>query len=75
VRGRTAVDKVAAEDEGYGIARGSFAELRRRAGKHAGQQPAALSFEQAAAGASSGITVFRACATAGRIKPGRRSWS
>jgi NADPH:quinone reductase-like Zn-dependent oxidoreductase len=67
-----AVTRFAAGDEVFGIARGSFAEYAAAREGTLVRKPAALSFEQAAAVAVSGLTALQGLRDAGRIKPGQK---
>jgi NADPH:quinone reductase-like Zn-dependent oxidoreductase len=67
-----AVTRFAAGDEVFGIARGSFAEFAAAREGTLACKPAALSFEQAAAVAVSGLTALQGLRDAGRIKPGQK---
>ena len=67
-----AVTRFAAGDEVFGIARGSFAEYAAAREGTLARKPAALSFEQAAAVAVSGLTALQGLRDAGRIKPGQK---
>jgi len=67
-----AVTRFAAGDEVFGIARGSFAEYAAAREGTLVSKPAALSFEQAAAVAVSGLTALQGLRDAGRIKPGQK---
>ncbi|HEY7260143.1 MAG TPA: NAD(P)-dependent alcohol dehydrogenase [Trebonia sp.] len=67
-----AVSRFAAGDEVFGIARGSFAEYAAAREATLARKPAALSFEQAAAVAVSGLTALQGLRDAGRIKPGQK---
>ena len=64
--------RFAAGDEVFGIARGSFAEYAAAREDKLARKPAALSFEQAAAFAVSGLTALQGLRDAGRIKPGQK---
>ena len=64
--------RFAAGDEVFGIARGSFAEYAAAREGTLVRKPAALSFEQAAAVAVSGLTALQGLRDAGRIKPGQK---
>ena len=66
-----AVTRFAAGDEVFGIARGSFAEYAAAREGTLARKPAALSFEQAAAVAVSGLTALQGLRDAGRIKAGQ----
>jgi NADPH:quinone reductase-like Zn-dependent oxidoreductase len=68
----SAVTRFAAGDEVFGIARGSFAEYAAAREGTLVRKPAALSFEQAAAVAVSGLTALQGLRDAGRIKPGQK---
>jgi NADPH:quinone reductase-like Zn-dependent oxidoreductase len=67
-----AVTRFAAGDEVFGIARGSFAEYAAAREGTLARKPAALSFEQAAAVAVSGLTALQGLRDAGRIKAGQK---
>ena len=67
-----AVTRFAAGDEVFGVARGSFAEYAAAPEGTLARKPAALSFEQAAAVAVSGLTALQGLRDAGRIKPGQK---
>jgi NADPH:quinone reductase-like Zn-dependent oxidoreductase len=67
-----AVTRFAVGDEVFGIARGSFAEFAAAREGTLARKPAALSFEQAAAVAVSGLTALQGLRDAGRIKPGQK---
>jgi len=67
-----AVSRFAAGDDVFGIARGSFAEYAAARAATLARKPAALSFEQAAAVAVSGLTALQGLRDAGRIKPGQK---
>jgi NADPH:quinone reductase-like Zn-dependent oxidoreductase len=67
-----AVTRFAAGDEVFGIARGSFAEFAAARESTLARKPAALSFEQAATVAVSGLTALQGLRDAGRIKPGQK---
>jgi NADPH:quinone reductase-like Zn-dependent oxidoreductase len=67
-----AVTRFAAGDEVFGIARGSFAEYAAAREGTLVRKPAALSFEQAAAVAVSGLAALQGLRDAGRIKPGQK---
>ncbi len=67
-----AVTRFAVGDEVFGIARGSFAEYAAAWEDTLARKPAALSFEQAAAVAVSGLTALQGLRDAGRIKPGQK---
>jgi NADPH:quinone reductase-like Zn-dependent oxidoreductase len=67
-----AVTRFAAGDDVFGIARGSFAEYAAAREDTLVRKPAALSFEQAAAVAVSGLTALQGLRDAGRIKPGQK---
>jgi NADPH:quinone reductase-like Zn-dependent oxidoreductase len=67
-----AVTRFAPGDEVFGIARGSFAEYAAARESTLARKPAALSFEQAAAVAVSGLTALQGLRDAGRIKPGQK---
>jgi NADPH:quinone reductase-like Zn-dependent oxidoreductase len=67
-----AVTRFASGDEVFGIARGSFAEYAAARESTLARKPAALSFEQAAAVAVSGLTALQGLRDAGRIKPGQK---
>jgi len=67
-----AVTRFAAGDEVFGIARGSFAEYAAAREGTLVRKPDALSFEQAAAVAVSGLTALQGLRDAGRIKPGQK---
>jgi NADPH:quinone reductase-like Zn-dependent oxidoreductase len=67
-----AVTRFAVGDEVFGIARGSFAEYAAAREGTLARKPAALSFEQAAAVAVSGLTALQGLRDAGRIKPGQK---
>ena len=67
-----AVTRFAVGDEVFGIARGSFAEYAAARESTLARRPAALSFEQAAAVAVSGLTALQGLRDAGRIKPGQK---
>jgi NADPH:quinone reductase-like Zn-dependent oxidoreductase len=67
-----AVTRFAAGDEVFGIARGSFAEYAAARERTLARKPAAVSFEQAAAVAVSGLTALQGLRDAGRIKPGQK---
>jgi NADPH:quinone reductase-like Zn-dependent oxidoreductase len=67
-----AVTMFAAGDEVFGVARGSFAEYAAAPEGTLARKPAALSFEQAAAVAVSGLTALQGLRDAGRIKPGQK---
>jgi NADPH:quinone reductase-like Zn-dependent oxidoreductase len=67
-----AVTRFAAGDEVFGIARGSFAEYAAAREGTLAPKPAALSFEQAATVAVSGLTALQGLRDAGRIKPGQK---
>jgi NADPH:quinone reductase-like Zn-dependent oxidoreductase len=66
------VTRLAAGDEVFGIARGSFAEYAAAWEDMLARKPAALSFEQAAAVAVSGLAALQGLRDAGRIKPGQK---
>jgi NADPH:quinone reductase-like Zn-dependent oxidoreductase len=66
------VTRFAAGDEVFGIGRGSFAEYAAAREDTLARKPAALSFEQAAAVAVSGLTALQALRDAGRIQPGQK---
>jgi NADPH:quinone reductase-like Zn-dependent oxidoreductase len=66
------VTRFAAGDEVFGIARGSFAEYAAAGEDMLARKPAALSFEQAAAVAVSGLAALQGLRDAGRIKPGQK---
>ena len=66
------VTRFAAGDEVFGIARGSFAEYAAAREDTLARKPAALSFEQAAAVAVSGLTALQGLRDAGRIQPGQK---
>jgi NADPH:quinone reductase-like Zn-dependent oxidoreductase len=66
------VTRFAAGDEVFGIARGSFAEYAAAWEDMLARKPAALSFEQAAAVAVSGLTALQGLRDAGRIQPGQK---
>ena len=65
------VTRFAAGDEVFGIGRGSFAEYAAAREDTLARKPAALSFEQAAAVAVSGLTALQGLRDAGRIQPGQ----
>ena len=67
-----AVTRFAAGDEVFGVARGSFAEYAAAPEGTLARKPAALSFEQAAAVAVSGLTALQGLRDAGHIKPGQK---
>ena len=67
-----AVTRFAVGDEVFGIARGSFAEFAAAREGTLARKPAALSFEQAAAVAVSGLTALQGLRDAGRVKPGQK---
>jgi NADPH:quinone reductase-like Zn-dependent oxidoreductase len=67
-----AVSRFAAGDEVFGIARGSFAEYAAAREATLARKPAALSFEQTAAIAVSGLTALQGLRDAGRIKLGQK---
>ena len=67
-----AVTRFAAGDEVFGVARGSFAEYAAAPEGTLARKPAALSLEQAAAVAVSGLTALQGLRDAGRIKPGQK---
>jgi NADPH:quinone reductase-like Zn-dependent oxidoreductase len=67
-----AVTRFAVGDEVFGIARGSFAEFAAAREGTLARKPAALSVEQAAAVAVSGLTALQGLRDAGRIKPGQK---
>ena len=64
--------RFAVGDEVFGIARGSFAEYAAAREAKLARKPAALSFEQAAAVAVSGLTALQGLRDAGRIQPGQK---
>ena len=66
------VTRFAAGDEVFGIGRGSFAEYAAAREDTLARKPAALSFEQAAAVAVSGLTALQGLRDAGRIQPGQK---
>ena len=66
------VTRFAAGDEVFGIGRGSFAEYAAAREDTLARKPAALSFEQAAAVAVSGLTALQGLRDAGRIRPGQK---
>jgi NADPH:quinone reductase-like Zn-dependent oxidoreductase len=66
------VTRFAAGDEVFGIARGSFAEYAAAREDKLARKPAALSFEQAAAVAVSGLAALQGLRDAGRIQPGQK---
>jgi NADPH:quinone reductase-like Zn-dependent oxidoreductase len=66
------VTRFAAGDEVFGIARGSFAEYAAAREDKLARKPAALSFEQAAAVAVSGLAALQGLRDAGRIRPGQK---
>ena len=66
------VTRFAAGDEVFGVARGSFAEYAAAREDMLARKPAALSFEQAAAVAVSGLAALQGLRDAGRIKPGQK---
>lgn len=66
------VTRFAAGDEVFGIARGAFAEYAAAREDKLVRKPAAVSFEDAAVSAVSGITALQALRDAGRLVPGQR---
>jgi len=66
------VTRFAAGDEVFGIARGSFAEYAAAREDKLARKPAALSFEQAAVVAVSGLAALQGLRDAGRIQPGQK---
>ncbi len=66
------VTRFSAGDEVFGIGRGSFAEYAAAREDTLARKPAALSFEQAAAVAVSGLTALQGLRDAGRIQPGQK---
>ena len=67
-----AVTRFAAGDEVFGVARGSFAEYAAAPEGTLARKPAALTFEQAAPVAVSGLTALQGLRDAGHIKPGQK---
>jgi NADPH:quinone reductase-like Zn-dependent oxidoreductase len=66
------VTRFAVGDEVFGIARGSFAEYAAARQDKLVRKPAAVSFEDAAVSAVSGITALQALRDAGRLVSGQR---
>jgi NADPH:quinone reductase-like Zn-dependent oxidoreductase len=68
----SAVTRFAADDEVFGISRGSFAQYAVAREDKLARKPANLTFEQAAVVPISGITALQALRDAGRITAGQR---
>ncbi len=66
------VTRFAVGDEVLGVARGAFAEYAAAREDKLVRKPAAVSFEDAAVSAVSGITALQALRDAGRLVPGQR---
>jgi NADPH:quinone reductase-like Zn-dependent oxidoreductase len=66
------VDALAAGDEVFGVAIGSFAELARAKAERLAPKPAGLSFEQAAALPIAGCTALQALRDHGELKSGQQ---
>jgi NADPH:quinone reductase-like Zn-dependent oxidoreductase len=66
------VTRFAVGEEVFGIARGAFAEYAAAREDKLVRKPAAVSFEDAAVSAVSGITALQALRDAGRLVPGQR---
>jgi NADPH:quinone reductase-like Zn-dependent oxidoreductase len=65
------VTRFTAGDEVFGISRGSFAEYACARQDKLARKPAALSFDQAAVVAVSGLTALQGLRDAGRVGPGQ----
>lgn len=65
------VTRFAVGDEVFGIGTGTYAEFAAAKESKLVHKPAAVTFEQAAASAISGITALQALTTVGRLKPGQ----
>jgi NADPH:quinone reductase-like Zn-dependent oxidoreductase len=69
----SAVTRFAADDEVFGISRGSFAQYAAAREDKLARKPVNLTFEQAAAVPISGITALQALRDAGHVEAGQRA--